>query len=519
MQKFVSYILLFFVVLVQLSCTDSRTKQLKRPNIVMILTDDHAKKAMSIYDRSLMETPNLDRIGNEGITFDRAFVTNSICAPSRAVILTGKYSHINGLRNNQDRFNASQPTFITHLKQAGYQTFLVGKWHLKEPPEGFDYYNILVDQGTYYSPIMIENGDTARQLGYSTTRITDLSIDALQKRDTSKPFCLLFWHKAPHRNWMPDTKHLGAFQNKDIPIPVNFFDDYKSRTSAVREADMEIKDMYLSMDMKLWPQYYGEETGTGGLAKHNPESNWERTYNLMDSSQKIAWDAYYNPINQAYRENRLSGEALAKWKYRRYMEDYLSTMLSVDENVGRMLDYLDMEGLTNETMIIYSSDQGFYLGEHGWYDKRFMYEESFSTPLCIRYPGLIPAGIRSQELVLNLDFAPTILDLAQTSVPNDMQGESMRPLLETGTQVEWRDDVYYHYYQSGGWHSVKKHYGVRTERYKLIHFYEAAEWEMYDLEQDPNEMNNLYNVQSYQSVQLDLEERLKKLREKYQVTD
>jgi arylsulfatase A-like enzyme len=487
----------------------------QRPNIILIMTDDHTKQATSVYDPTLIRTPNIDRIGMEGIRFDRAYVTNSICAPSRAVILTGKYSHLNGLRDNADVFDSSQVTFPKLLRQAGYRTFLIGKWHLKTPPSGFDFYQVFPGQGQYYNPDMIVNGDTFRMEGYATDLVTDLAIEQISKRDDrDSPFCLLLYHKAPHRNWMPDVRHLGLFR-EDLPLPATYFDDYATRSSAPGRSDMRVKDLWYSFDMKLQPRFYEKEDGTGGMEGFNPVKSWENTYLRFTPEQKTAWDAHYDSIGARFADAGLSGRELAVWKYQQYIKDYLRCVHAVDENVGRVLDYLDENGMTENTLVIYTSDQGFYLGEHGWYDKRFMYEESFSTPMLMRCPRFIPPGTSTDRFALNLDIAPTILDLAGAELPPEMQGRSLRPLFAYPGQQDWRTAVYYHYYQSAGWHHVPRHRGVMTDRYKLIHFYALGEWELYDLAADPGELQNLYGREGMEQVTADLKERLAALRANY----
>lgn len=494
----------------------------KRPNILFIMSDDHAEAAISCYNKSLISTPNIDRIANEGILFKNSFVTNSICAPSRAAMLTGKYSHKNGLRDNRDEFDGSQMTFIKQLQKAGYKTYIVGKWHLKTTPTGFDDWQILIDQGEYYNPTFIENGKEKNYIGYTTDLITDKAIEVLNTRDREKPFCLLVHHKAPHRNWMPDAKHLNAYDDKDLPIPENFYDDYKNRKAA-ESADMRIDDMYLSHDLKLQKDFYEKETGSGGDKKFAEvvEDSWQKIYGRMTEEQQKAWDAHYNKINENFKEAKLEGKELSEWKYQRFIKDYLSCILSIDENVGRLLDYLDTSKLADDTIVIYTSDQGFYLGEHGWYDKRFMYEESLSMPLLMRYPKEIKPNQVSEEMVLNLDFAPTFLDFAGVDVPTDMQGESLRAITVGKKPSDWRSSIYYHYYEyPHGWHDVKCHYGIRTERYKLIHFYyDIDTWELYDLENDPHEMNNIYENPAYANVITELKTELKKLQVKYGDTD
>lgn len=488
-----------------------------RPNIIFIMTDDHTKQATGCYGSVINETPNIDRIANEGMKFTRSFVTNSICAPSRAVALTGKYSHRNGLRDNQDRFDGSQMTFPQLLQQAGYQTALIGKWHLTTEPTGFDYWKILPGQGQYYNPTFIEMGDTVKYEGYVTNLITDFAIDKLEEFERDKPFCMLYWHKAPHRNWMPDIKHLSMYEDVDIPIPETFFDDYSTRSAAAREQDMEVKNMYTSFDLKVQPQE-GDKAYSGGKEGFTSQKFWIEMYNSLTDEQREAWDEAYAPQNEEFRNADLSGEELAKWKYQRYIKDYLRCVASVDDNIGRLLDYLDEKGLAENTIVIYTSDQGFYLGEHGWFDKRFMYEESFSMPLVVKYPKEIKPGSVTDKMAVNIDFCPTILDYAGIAIPDEVQGTSLRPIFNGDDPADWRTSVYYHYYQyPKGWHAVKRHYGVRTDRYKLIHFYNDIDaWELYDLQEDPNEINNVYGTGEYVSVQEDLHSELDRLKKYYE---
>ncbi len=485
----------------------------KRPNIVFIMADDHAEQAISAYGSELIATPNIDRIAREGVLFRNAFVTNSICAPSRAVFLTGTYSHLNGLRDNRDEFDGSQMTFPKLLQKAGYQTAIVGKWHLKTAPTGFDHWKILIGQGEYYSPVFLDNGKKIRHDGYVTDLITDFALEYLEHRDADRPFLLVYNHKAPHRNWMPNVKHLDMYADRDLPLPETFWDDYEGRPAAAGQ-DMRIADMYLSMDLKLHEAAYGEDSGSGGQSGFRADEAWKRSYARMTSQEKAAWDAHYDPINEAFRKERPTGKALAEWKFQRYMKDYLRSVVSVDENIGRVLDYLDQSGLAENTLVVYTSDQGFYLGEHGWYDKRFMYEESLAMPLLVRYPAAVPAGRVSDALVLNLDFAPTLLDFAGVAAPAEMQGRSLRALLDGPPPAEWRKAIYYHYYEfPHGWHDVRTHYGVRTDRYKLIRFYGEMElWELYDLATDPHELRNVYGRPAYQTVREDLHRQLDALR-------
>lgn len=491
----------------------------KQPNILFIMSDDHAEQAISCYSNKLINTPQIDRIAREGIMFKNSFVTNSICGPSRATMLTGKYSHKNGFRDNRDKFDGSQMTFIKLLKNAGYGTYIVGKWHLKSEPEGFDNWQVLVGQGEYYNPRFIENGEEKKHIGYATDIITDKTLDVLKKHNKEKPFCMLMHHKAPHRNWMPHTKYLEKFENTEFPVPETFYDDYNKRPAAA-QADMRIDDMYLSFDLKLHKEFYKKETGTGGNKKWavSVEETWQKTYDSLTPGQKEKWDAHYQKLNEEFAEKNLSGKELLNWKFQHYMKDYLRCILSVDESVGSVLDYLENTGLAENTIVVYTSDQGFYLGEHGWYDKRFMYEESLGMPLLMRYPNEIKPNQVCEEMVMNLDFAPTFLDFAGERIPEEMQGESFRTLTNGGLALDWRDAVYYHYYEYPyGWHNVMKHYGVRTKRYKLIHFYNDKDyWELYDLQNDPHEINNIYGDPEYANIQNNLTQKLQQLRIKYE---
>jgi len=484
-------IVFIFLCFLAISCTRTNWSnqavpkiEPPRPNIIFIMTDDHTKQAMSCYNSLINETPNLDRIAKGGVKFLNSFCTNSICAPSRAVALTGKFSHINGLRDNRDTFDGSQITFPKLLKDAGYRTAVIGKWHLKSEPTGFDTWRILPGQGAYYNPSFIENGDTTKYEGYVTNLITDFALETLDEFGQDDPFCMLYFHKAPHRNWMPDTSHLALYDSVDIPLPETFFDDYKTRTQTAGEQDMEVMNLYNTFDMKIH-QAEGEEHYSGGnkVFKTRARQLWQSSYNSLTAEQQAAWDAAYEPKNQAFLEAKLSGQDLAKWKYQRYIKDYLRCVASVDENVGRLLDYLEEKGLAENTIVIYTSDQGFYLGEHGWYDKRFMYEESLGIPLLVRYPQEIKPGSTADEMVMNLDFCPTILDYAGVDIPEAVQGKSLRPILKGETPGQWREEIYYHYYEyPHGWHDVKKHYGIRTKTHKLIQFYGEIETrELFDL--------------------------------------
>lgn len=485
-------------------------KETPRPNILFIMSDDHAYQAISAYGHNLLQTPNIDRIANEGAIFRSSFVTNSICAPSRAVLLTGKYSHLNGKVDNVSSFNWDQPSFPKLMQQNGYSTALIGKIHLDGLPQGFDYSMVLPGQGDYYNPVFLENGERKQFEGHCTPLTTQFALDWLEnKRDKAKPFCLLYHQKAPHRNWLPETKYLDYLEDVEFEFPETFFDDYQGRGSAANQQEMEIVEhMGWGHDMKFENDpYTGEPT------------NFMRDINRMNDEQREAWRAAYNPRNEAFLNEMPEGEALAKFKFHRYLRDYLKTIKSVDDGVGEVMDYLEANGLLDNTIVVYTSDQGFYLGEHGWFDKRFMYEQSLRTPLVVRFPKEIKSGTEINDMVLNLDLAPTLLDYAGIEIPEEMQGESFRPLLK-GEKVEWRDALYYHYYEYPSVHMVKRHYGIRTERYKLIHFYyDVDEWEMYDLQNDPNEMKSIYGDPAYADVQNMLHQQLEELRAKYQDSD
>lgn len=492
----------------------------KRPNIILFMSDDHAQKAISAYNDDLIYTPNIDRIAEEGAIFKESFVTNSLCSPSRAVMLTGKHSFINGHVNNSENFDWDQDNFAKKLQSAGYQTAMIGKIHMEGLPQGFDYTAVLPGQGDYYNPDFIINGERKHIKGYVTDIITDLALDWLEKRNTDKPFLLLVLHKAPHREWLPEEKYYKEFTKKTFKLPQTLFDNYVGRGAAAKEAEMNILlHQHWSGDSKIKPEVMEglgiEETSGWGIGAYR--GNMRR----MDSTQKASWDAIYDPINQEFKENYLSmnKRELMLWRYQRYMQDYLATIASVDDGVGEILDYLDAKGLEENSVVAYTSDQGFYLGEHGWFDKRFMYEQSLRTPLLIKYPKEIKPGIAIEEMVQNIDYAPTFLDYARVPVPENIQGKSLRGLLK-GEHPAWRDAIYYTFYTYPAVHMVKRHYGVRTHRYKLIHFYyDIDEWELYDLKKDPLEMQNVYNDPAYVKVRKKMHDKLEAIREKYGDTD
>jgi arylsulfatase A-like enzyme len=468
----------------------------QRPNILFVFTDDHASHAISAYGSQINRTPNIDRLAEEGMLFRNAFVTNSICAPSRAAILTGQFGHLNGVPTNREALDTAMLTFPKLLQHAGYQTVVIGKWHLKSRPQGFDHYEVLRGQGPYYNPTLFTPADSAQHMGYTTDILTDRVLEWLRTtRDRDRPFMLMYQHKAPHRNWQPGPDHLAMYDDVTIPEPSTLFDDYTGRTSAARSQEMTIANHLSDFDLKLTP----------------PEN--------LTPEQLAAWNAAYEPKNRVFRDAGLAGEELIRWKYQRYMKDYLRAVASVDDNLGRVLDYLDASGLDENTIVVYSSDQGFYLGDHGWYDKRWMYEESLRTPLIIRWPGVVEPGSVNEELVQNLDYAETFLDLAGVPIPDVMQGVSLVPLLRGRTPDDWREALYYQYFEYPAVHMVQRHYGIRTKRYKLIHYYLIDEWELFDLESDPEELQSVYMDPEYREIRQDLSAELVRLRSQYHVPD
>lgn len=522
----------------------------QRPNIVYIMCDDHAFQCISAYGSpisKLAPTPNIDRIAERGMRFDRAFVENSLSTPSRACLMTGLYSNQNGQRQLGEGIDTTRTFFTEQLQQAGYQTAVVGKWHMGCDPKGFDYYHIYNDQGQYYNPQYRGTDTDGKYIveeGYSTDLTTDHALSFIEHRDTNKPFCLLLHHKAPHRNWLANTKYFGMYDNVTFPMPETFYDDYETRGSAVRTQKMSVtKDMRWEQDFKV-----PEMLDTANADSWDSYLSLMNEVNRMNPEQRIAWGKYYFLRNRRLLEARLTGKELDEWKYQNYIRDYMSVIKSVDESVGRVLDYLDSHGLTDNTIIVYTSDQGFYMGEHGWFDKRFMYEESLRTPLLIAYPGHIQPGSVCNKLVQNIDYAPTFLDLAGISKPKELPGRSLTPIFKAGDKVKgWRNSIYYHYYDYPTYHMVRKHDGVRTDRYKLIHFYGAGGLdavkenkyqrqpgtrehgcmtyltslgyfepkdsavnynELYDLQADPHELNNLYGKPGYEKITKQLQKQL-----------
>jgi len=502
---------------------EDQKRSTERPNILFIMADDHAYQAISAYSDKLIQTPNIDRIAKEGMLFTNACVTNSICAPSRATILTGKHTHINGKIDNRMPFDTTQITFPQLFQKAGYQTAMYGKLHFGNNPKGVDDFMILPGQGNYINPRFITpKGDTTIT-GYVTDIITDLTINWLdKKRDKEKPFMMMYLHKAPHRPWWPSPVKFKEFTQKIFPEPASLFDDYSNRGTAAKTAEMNLlQHMKYGHDSKIRPETIEE---MGEVEPYVPPVNWNGidgfngVYRRANDEQKALYDPVIDSINTWFKTNwpTMNDEQKMKWKYQRYMQDYLGCISSVDDNVGKVLDYLDKSGLAKNTIVIYTSDQGFYLGEHGWFDKRFIYDESFKTPLMIRWPNEITPGTTNDEMVQNLDFAQTFLEAAQIKVPSDMQGESLIPLLK-GDTTQWnRDAVYYHYYEYPAVHMVKRHYGIVTKEYKLVHFYyDVDEWELYDRKKDPQEMINEYNNPVYATTVTKLRKELKELRIKY----
>jgi arylsulfatase A-like enzyme len=511
-------LLAFYIILLLFPGCTPRTAQSSPPNIIFIMADDHAYQALSAYSDRLIRTPNIDRIAKEGMLFTNACVTNSICAPSRAVILTGKHSHINGKIDNRFPFDTTQVTFPQLFQAAGYQTAMFGKLHFGNHPKGIDEFKILPGQGNYYNPDFITNKGDLHMEGYTTDVITDMTLDWMKnRRDPEKPFLLFYLHKAPHREWLPAERHFREYIHKSFPEPPTLFDDYNGRGSAAREAEMNILlHQNWAGDSKLDPEVM-QELGIEPTTDWDVRA-WRNNLGRMTGEQRRAWDEVYGPMNEEFKKQYpgMSRDDLMRWRYQRYMQDYLACIAAVDEGVGRLLDYLDREGLAGNTVVVYTSDQGFYLGEHGWFDKRFIYNESFKTPLLIRWPGVTDPGSTCDQMVQNLDFAQTFLEMAGIDDPGDMQGESLVPLLKEDEENWHRDEVYYHYYEYPAVHMVKRHYGIVTREYKLAHFYyDVDEWELYDRIKDPLELKNEYDNPAYADIVKELKEKLAGLRLKY----
>lgn len=487
----------------------------QRPNIIFIMSDDHDADAISAYNKTLINTPNIDRIARQGMLFKKAFVGNSICGPSRATLLTGQHSHKNGMLDNRTRFDSSKITMPKLLQAAGYQTAVVGKWHLHSYPTGFDYWKILPGQGLYFEPRIINmNGDTTTSHGYATDVITDEAIDWMNHRDKNKPFLLLLYHKAPHRYFFPPLKYIEQFHNKVYPEPVTLYNDSLGHGTAWRLQTMSIyRDMMLSSDLKVDPKYLEDipwlKPTAAEIAYYNA------IFNRIPEPGRSRIKAIYAERGKLLQRLRPKGKELLKYKYQWYMQDYMACVASIDENIGRTLDYLDKEGLTKNTIVVYTSDQGFYLGENGWFDKRWMYDVSMQSPLLVRWPGHIAPGSVNNSLVQNIDYAPSILAAAGVKVPAEMQGLSLVPLLTGKVKKLNRDQLYYHFYEYKADHTVLQHVGVRGERYKLMYFYTVNEWQLYDLATDPGEQHNLADNKRYKPILEKMKADLLKLRNTY----
>ncbi len=507
--------LLSILYLVASIAMASHASAADRPNIVFIFSDDHAPHAIGAYDgwlKSVNPTPNIDKLAAEGMLFVNSFCTNSICGPSRAVIQTGKHSHKNGFMNNGNSFDWNQQTFPKLLQKAGYQTAIYGKSHLKGQPQGYDDWAVLPGQGLYYNPDMITPEGQVTIEGYCTDIVTDMAVDFLKEdRDADKPFMLMVQHKAPHRNWMPALRHLNLYDDIEIPEPSTLFDDYADNAPPARHQELEIdRHMHINYDLFLDLTPELEE-----LPISTDKSAW-RNMQRMNPEQMKAWRDAYGPKDKAFHEANLTGKDLVRWKYQRYAKNYLRSVKGVDESVETLVNTLDELGLTDNTIVIYSSDQGFYIGDHGWYDKRWMYEESLKMPFIVKWPGVTKPGSKTQKMVQNLDYAETFLDIAGAKIPDDMQGASVVPLLKGENPKDWRNSIYYHYYEYPSVHMVPRHNGIRTNRYKLMQFYEFGEWEFYDLKSDPDEYNNLYNNPEYSGLIKRMKKQLDGLVEKYE---
>ena len=480
------------LLLLQFNASNAQQK----PNIIIFISDDHAYQTIGAYGSKYGKTPNIDRIANEGAVFENMYVNNSICGPARATLLTGKYSHKNGFKDNEtSNFDFNQNLFVKDLQQSGYNTAWVGKIHLGHQLQGFDYYDILVGQGHYFNPDFISKDGRKREEGYVSDLVTSKAIHWMQEVKDDAPFCLVIGHKATHRTWMPDPKDFGKYDKVNFELPNTLFDDYKTRVAASTQEMTIAEHMHMGYDLKMFPSKEAMFV----------DGNFTR----MNESQKQAYMDYYLPIYEELEKLKLAGDKLTEWKYKRYMTDYLNTAESMDRNIGDVLDYLDKNGLKDNTIVIYLSDQGFYMGEHGWYDKRFMYEESFRTPFVIRYPKLITPKSHIKAQTINVDIAPTLLDLAGVKLRDDLQGKSFKPSLINANKKH-RDNIYYHYFENGE-HAVSPHFGVRDSRYKLIRFYKRHnQWELFDLAKDPNELNNVYTDKAYQKIVVKMKKKLLK---------
>ena len=490
----------------------------QRPNILFIFSDDHAPHAIGAYEgwlKSVDPTPNIDKLAAGGMLFENSFCTNSICGPSRAVIMTGKHSHKNGFMNNGNSFDWSQQTFPKLLQKAGYTTAMYGKSHLKGKPQGFDDWKVLPGQGLYYNPDLITPEGKVRIEGHCTDIVTDLAVEWLKEgRDKTKPFMLMVQHKAPHRNWMPALRHLPLYDDVEIPEPPTLFDKWEDNAPPARHQELEI-DRHMDLNYDLFVDLTADYSGSPSQ-KRQDRSAWNNM-KRMSEGQLDAWRAYYGPRDKAFHAAKLTGKDLVRWKFQRYAKNYLRCVRGVDDSVGTLQATLKELRLDENTIVIYSSDQGFYIGDHGWYDKRWMYEESLKMPLIVKWPGVTKVGSREKRMVQNLDYAETFLEIAGAKVPADMQGLSLVPLLKAEDPADWRKEIYYHYYEYPSVHMVPRHYGIRTERYKLIHFYQfGEEWELYDLQEDPDELTNIYGAEGREELASGLKRQLSAMQKRYQ---
>jgi len=493
-----------------------------KPNILFLFSDDHALRTIGAYEGSINKTPNLDRIAHEGGIFTSAFVGNSICCPSRASFLTGKHSAANGILGNSSNWNGKQWVYPRELGKAGYQTALIGKWHLKgNPTDEFQHWEVLSGsggQGSYYNPEFVSAAGPSKTEGYSTDIITDKALDWLKKRDASKPFLLCAQYKAPHTPRTPALKDMASYDGVVFPEPPTLFDDYATRQPFVADTWMKL-------------------SGMGGAGLNIGQTQEEFTANPkkvphfledMTPAQRAVWHKAYDPRNREYAQlkaaGKLEGKDGIRYAYQRYIADTVRCVDGLDRNVGRILAYLDESGLSKNTIVIYSSDQGFFTGEHGWAEKRWMYEESFKFPLMIRWPGTIKPGTRIDALVQNIDLAPTLLTVAGIAVPKEVHGRPLQPLLGGTTPLDWRKDILYTYYDGGtpqarGEYNMPRHMGVRDDRYKLISFYDYNAWEFYDLKDDPNELHNGYDKPENAKEVERLKARLIALKAQYQIPE
>ena len=493
-------ILLTFLVIIT-SCISEKRTPLKKPNIIYIMADDLTTQAISAYGgiyKDIAPTPNIDKVAKEGMLFQDVLVTNSICGPSRAAILTGNYSNLNGYYKNESggKFDDSKWTFPQEFQKSGYKTALFGKWHLGTEPVGFDtfkYHNASGQQGNYWNPLYNDNGKNVKEKGYATNLSTDFALNWLDAKEmTNEPFLMVLQYKAPHRPWHPDTKYEKLWDDVEMPYPSTFNDTYKGREKTAGDTEMTM-EYFSRRDMKL-----------------------ERPKNLK-RKERIQWDFYGAKAGEIVQPKGMSDEEGKKWRYQNYIKDYLACVKSVDDNIGRVLTYLKENNLEDNTIIVVTSDQGFYLGDHGFFDKRFIYEESLRMPFMVKYPERIKAGSVNEDIITNIDFAPTLLELAGITTTQKMQGTSFVPVLEGNTPKDWQDAMYYHYYEFPFWHHVQPHYGIRTQKYTLAHFYYNIDvWELYDLEKDPNQMNNIYSDPNYTSTIAELKVKLKNLMIKYE---